>query len=89
MLDHDFYFLYRNCDSFYVVFNICILGVLSSSNNCNLIFFVGSSKNKGIDIPNPQIYVISIKVLAQLIIFNLLMSKKKIEWVRFIFCKIS
>ena len=38
-------FLYENYDSFYIVPNICILGVLSISNYSNLIFFLD---NQGI-----------------------------------------
>ena len=69
--------LYGNCDSFYVVSNICILEVLSSSNCCNPIIFLGSSNNKRINMPNLRISIISTKYLSQPDISNLLLPRSK------------
>lgn len=55
---------------------------------CNPIFFLGSSKNNEINMPNSRIFVISIKIFAQSDISNPLGYKKK-KRVGFIFYKIS
>lgn len=44
---------------------------------CNPIFFLGSSKNNEINMPNSRIFVISIKIFAQSDISNPLGYKKK------------
>ena len=87
MFDCDFCFvficvifvlsLYGNCNSFYVVSNICILEVLSSSNSCNPIIFLGSSNNKRTNMPNSRISVISTKNLSQPDISSLLLLGSK------------
>jgi hypothetical protein len=89
MLNYDFcsfLFICRNCDSFYIVHNICILGVLYISNDCTQYFVYDSRRLRKLIYPTLNICNIH-KDFSPTRYIQTARVQKLFEWIRFIFVK--